>query len=73
MLLSDLQGKDIINIETGINLGRIVDVEVSTNGNIINFVAEQKRFFKLFFKASETSFNFDNIKKIGTDVILIKM
>lgn len=72
MLLSDLQEKDVINLETGNNLGKIIDVEINDEGNVISFIAEPKHFFKKFFKSSETSVLFTSVVKIGTDVILIK-
>lgn len=73
MLLSDLQGKDVISLLNGNNLGRIVDVEIDNEGKIISLVAEPKRFFIRLFKSSETSFKYSDIEKIGTDVILIKI
>lgn len=73
MLLSELQGKDIISIYNGSNLGRIVDVEVDLDGHIISLIAEPKRFFIRMFKTKETTFKFSDVEKIGTDVILIKM
>ena len=71
MFLSDLQNKDIISVNTGINLGRIVDAEVSNEGKIVYFVAEDKKIFRKVFKSSEINFNFTDIVKIGTDCILI--
>ncbi len=72
MNLSDLQKKDIINMETGFNLGRIVDVEISTDGQIIRFSTEPKKFLKRFVRTSDNTIEFSNIVKIGSDVILVK-
>ena len=71
MYLSELQNKDIISTKTGVNLGRIVDVEVNAEGHIISFVAEERKFFRKVLKNSEINFTFSNIAKIGTDVILV--
>ena len=71
MYLSELQNKDIISVKTGVNLGRIVDVEVSSEGRIISFIAEEKKFFRKVLKNSEINFTFNDITKIGTDVILV--
>ncbi len=71
MFLSELQNKDIISVNTGINLGRIVDAKVSNDGKIINFVAEDKKMFRKVFKSTEVNFNFTDIVKIGTDCILV--
>ena len=50
MFLSELQNKDIISVKTGANLGRIVDVEVNEMGQVIGFVAEEKKFFRKVLK-----------------------
>lgn len=71
MYLSELQNKDIISVKSGINLGRIVDVEVNSEGKIISFIAEEKKLFRKVLKNSELSFAFADIVKIGTDVILV--
>lgn len=75
MNLSDLQAKEIVSIINGKKLGRIVDVQVDIEKGKINFfVAEQKRFFrKIFGNNLETNFTFENIEKIGEDVILVKL
>ncbi len=71
MYLSELQNKDIISVKTGMNLGRIVDVEVNNEGKVLSFIAEQKKFFRKVLKNSEITFTFSDIAKIGTDVILV--
>ena len=48
MYLSELQNKDIISIKNGVNLGRIVDVEINSEGHILGFVAEEKKFFEKY-------------------------
>lgn len=71
MYLSELQNKDIISIKNGVNLGRIVDVEINNEGHILGFVAEEKKLFRKVLKNSEMSFKFKDIVKIGSDVILV--
>ena len=71
MFLSDLQNKDIISVNNGVNLGRIVDVEVSNDGKIINFVVEDKKLFRKVIRNTEINFNWTDITKIGTDCILV--
>ena len=71
MYLSELQNKDIISVKSGINLGRIVDVEVNSEGKVINFVAEEKKIFRKVLKNTEFTFGFNDIAKIGTDCILV--
>lgn len=71
MLLSDLQAKDIINMSNGNNLGRIIDAKIDNTGKIIYFVAEEKKLLRKVTRGGEVTFSFDNIKKIGEDVILV--
>ena len=49
MRLSDLQNKDIVNVNDGKNIGSIIDVKIDeTSGNIVSFIIEpNKNFFKL--------------------------
>ncbi len=71
MYLSELQNKDIISIKSGINLGRIVDVEVNSEGKVIGFIAEDRKLFRKVWKNTEITFSFADIAKIGTDCILV--
>jgi len=73
MLLSELQSKDIINIKNGNNLGRIVDAKVDNTGKITYLVAEERRIIRKVTRGGEISFEFDKIKKIGEDVILVEL
>ena len=73
MLLSDLQTKDIINIKDGNNLGRIVDAKIDNTGKIIYLVAEERKLMRKVTRGGEVSFNFEKIKKIGEDVILVDL
>ena len=65
MLLSDLQSKDVVSVKTGDNLGRIIDVEISLDGKIINIYAETKKIFRKYFSNNEMIFKFTDIEKIG--------
>lgn len=69
MRLSELQLKEIINISNGKRIGIIVDVIVSTNGNIEKLVLEEKRGRK--FSKEEYEISWNQIIKIGDDIILI--
>lgn len=73
MLLSDLQSKDIINIKDGNNLGRIIDAKIDSTGKIQYFVAEQNKFLRKMTRGGEATFDFERIKKIGEDVILVDL
>ncbi len=71
MNLSDLQRKDIINIDTGKRLGRIIDAQVNEKGIIEFFVVMDHKFWRFWKSSGEINVTINQIKKIGTDVILI--
>lgn len=76
MRLSDLQNKDIVNVNDGKNIGSIIDVKIDENsGNIVSFIIEpNKNFFKFFNRGgADTEINWQSITKIGEDVILVKI
>lgn len=73
MKLADLQIKDIINTKDGKKLGRIIDAEIDNKGQISYFVVEQKKFFKFFSSNLEVNITFNQIIKIGEDVILVEL
>ena len=73
MFLSDMQEKDIIELDSGVNLGKMTDAEINESGTIIKFTAEPRRFFRRLFKSNETVVNYKDIVKIGADVILVKI
>ena len=73
MMLSDLQMKDIINMKDGNNLGRIIDAKVDEGGRIVYLVAEERKMMRKITRGNEISFDFNKIKKIGADVILVDL
>lgn len=72
MRLSDLQTKDIVNINDGKRIGRIIDAVINDTG-IIEYLSIEKRgsLNSLFNKDNETTITFKQIKRIGEDVILV--
>lgn len=74
MKLSDLQEKDVVNINDGRNVGRIIDAEIGNDGKINYLVVDAKKGIRGFFSGSgELTITFDKIKRIGTDVILVDL
>lgn len=75
MRLSDLQNKDIVNIIDGKNIGNIIDIKIDeSSGNIVSLIIEpNKNFLSFFNKGTDTEINWQNITKIGEDVILVKL
>ena len=70
--LSDLQRKDVVNLQDGKRLGRIVDVHIHENGSIESFSVMPLRFWKFWKSNNEVTITFPQIKRIGTDVILVE-
>ncbi len=75
MRLSDLQNKEIVNVVDGKNIGNIIDVKINEeNGEIKALIIEpSKSMFSFFNKGGDTEIKWDNITKIGEDVILVKI
>lgn len=75
MKLSDLQEKDIVNIGSGENLGRIIDADIKDDGIVNYFIVEKKKYFWQIFKGpfDDKKIYFNKIKKIGEDVILVEL
>ena len=72
MRLSDLQNKKIISIATGRNIGSIIDVDIREDGRIDSFVIEQSRNFFSLNRESDTRILWNDITKVGEDVILVQ-
>ena len=72
MHLSDLQTKDVVNINDGKKIGRIIDAVINDTG-IIEYLSIEKRgsLNNLFNKDNETTITFKHIKIIGENVILV--
>jgi len=70
MHLSDLQTKEIIDITTGRKMGLIIDVIVEQSGKIKSLVLQEKRI-KKFKSLDEFEVTWNEIVKIGDDIILI--
>ena len=74
MRLSDLQNKDIVSVMDGRNIGNIIDVKINPEtGAISSLVVEAgKNFGKFFNKDTDTEIKWEEITKIGEDVILVR-
>ena len=73
MRLSDLQSKNLVNINDGKNIGNIIDAKVNEeDGSIKSLIIEAKgSMFSFLNKDSEVEIFWSDIKKIGEDVILV--
>lgn len=72
---SELRARDIINVLDGRRLGNAIDLEVDLDqGRIIALVVPGPgRFFGLFGRDKDFVIPWDNIVKIGIDVILVEV
>ena len=69
---TELRSKEVVNVNNGSRLGKIIDMRIDSNGkNGLGVVVPGVR---KIFRASEDIFiPWRNITKIGTDVILVSI
>ncbi|MBR2678015.1 MAG: YlmC/YmxH family sporulation protein [Bacilli bacterium] len=72
MNLSDLQSKKVISVSTGRNIGNIIDVCITEEGMIDFLIIEQNKNLFSLNKDNIAKINWNEISKIGEDVILVK-
>lgn len=74
MRLSDLQNKDIVNIEDGKKIGTIIDVVIDKEGNMESLIVQKSKFItNIFSNKDEMEVKWKQIQKIGEDVILVSL
>ncbi|MDD2435257.1 MAG: YlmC/YmxH family sporulation protein [Bacilli bacterium] len=74
MRLSDLQHKDIVNVLDGKKVGNIIDININLDGNMNSLIVEKSKFLvSLFSTKDEIEIKWEQIEKIGEDVILVKL
>ena len=71
----ELQKKEVINLSNGKRLGFVYDVEVNLQTGEIEklIVPFRNSVFRFFFKYEEIIIQFQQIKKIGDDIILVDL
>ncbi len=74
MKLSEISTKDIINDEDGSRLGKIVDAEIDVaTGKIVSVhVYRNFKLLHLFSNKDVIQIPWDNIIKIGSDVVIVE-
>ena len=74
MRLSDLQNKTVINLIDGKNIGNIIDMSVNEKGMTTGIIVEKHKFLISYFSSKkEIVIKWDQIEKIGEDVILVRV
>ena len=73
MRMSELQRKDIVNINDGRIIGKIIDADINdSDGSLVSLVIEKNKYLRnIFSSENDLLIKFDQIKKLGSDVILI--
>lgn len=67
-----LRSKEVINLFDGKRLGHIVDLVLDKeSGKVLGFVVPGQK--KLFRKADDLFIPLEEVKKLGEDVILVKL
>ncbi|MEF9969152.1 MAG: YlmC/YmxH family sporulation protein [Ruthenibacterium sp.] len=74
MTLYELCQRDVINMTTGENLGRVDDITFVENSAVITHIVLYGRLklFGLFGREEDTLIPWTDIQKIGTDVLLVE-
>lgn len=69
---SELRAKEVVNIQNGARMGKIIDMIVESNGrNVLGVVVPGVK--KLFRPGEDIFIPWCNISKIGSDVILVSL
>ena len=71
MRLSELQTKKIINISDGKHIGTIMDINIKEDGQIDSLIIESTKGLFSLSKEEDSVIYWNDITKIGEDVILI--
>ncbi|EST13135.1 YlmC/YmxH family sporulation protein [Sporolactobacillus laevolacticus] len=72
--ISDFQAKEVVNVENGKRLGHIGDLDVNlSSGKIDNLIIPGTgKIMGLFGKENDIVVPWNNIVRIGADVILVR-
>lgn len=74
MRLSDLQNKDVVNVVDGKKIGNIIDITIEADGKMNGLIIEKSKFLlSMFTTRDEIEIKWEQIEKIGEDVILVKV
>lgn len=74
MRLSELQNKNIVNLNDGKMIGNIIDIDINQEGISSEIIVEKSKFLISRFSSNgEVSIKWKQIKKIGQDVILVNL
>lgn len=74
MRLSELQKKDVICVLDGKKIGNIIDIKIEDqSGKVVSLIVEPSKLsFRIFGNKDEYAIHWDEIERIGEDVILVR-
>jgi len=72
---SDLRQREVINVADGKRLGFVNDIDIDlVEGRVKSIIIPaQGKFFGLFARSGDYVIPWEQIKKIGSDVILVEL
>ena len=77
MMLNELGGKEIVNLNNGERLGIIADSDIIVDeetGKILTLlVPERKLQFKIFGENESMEIPWESIRKIGNDMVIVEL
>lgn len=75
MRAGELQEKDVVNVVDGRKLGSIGDLEIDLETGLVKalVIPPEGKFFGLFAKGDEVIVWWEQIVKIGSDVVLVDL
>lgn len=77
MRLSDLVGKEIINIFDGVRLGTIGDSDMvidPENGEVVSIVLPRRsNFLSFWIDRQEIEIPWSSVKKVGNEVVIVDL
>lgn len=73
--VGELKKKEVINLTDGKRLGFVYDAEIDLQqGKLLSLIVPgESRWFRLFRKYEECVILFEQIHKIGDDIILVEL
>ena len=71
--ISELCNKDIISEKDGKKLGRALDIDIDTAGGTLRslIIPAENHFMGIFGHGEDTVIPWENIRRIGIDVVLL--
>ena len=65
-------GSSLASAEQFKKVGNIIDIAIENNGRMTSFIVEKSKFFvSMFSNKNELEIKWEQIEKIGEDVILV--